>query len=185
MVWSINVTPVWRFGRDIHLGDGEQMDEQVTYRQQVNFCGKPRCRKCRDGVGHGPYWYAYHHTSDGRKERVYIGKNLPPGVMNAGNQNATSQGGGRATGSAQSATSQGGGKPRPYPTTKLPPNPVQGTGDPGSSLNPVEQYGEIDAVGAGAGAGETARRGLTRLPAFLQYVTRNAPGPFSGDSGVV
>ncbi len=58
------------------------MDESVTYRQQVNFCGKPRCRKCRDGIGHGPYWYAYHLTADGRKERVYIGKNLPPGVAN-------------------------------------------------------------------------------------------------------
>ncbi|HEY6540823.1 MAG TPA: DUF6788 family protein, partial [Ktedonobacteraceae bacterium] len=58
------------------------MDEFVTYRQQVNFCGKPRCRKCRDGIGHGPYWYAFHVTADGRKERVYIGKNLPPGVMN-------------------------------------------------------------------------------------------------------
>ncbi len=71
------------------------MDDFVTYRQQVNFCGKPRCRKCRDGIGHGPYWYAFHVTADGRKERVYIGKNLPGDV---------------------------------------------------ASLNPVEQYGEIDAL---------------------------------------
>ena len=56
------------------------MDEKVTYRQQVNFCGKPRCRKCRDGIGHGPYWYAYHLTDDGRTVRTYIGKHLPPGV---------------------------------------------------------------------------------------------------------
>ncbi len=59
------------------------MDDFVTYRQQVNFCGKSRCRKCRDGIGHGPYWYAFHVTTDGRKERVYIGKNLPPDVVNA------------------------------------------------------------------------------------------------------
>ena len=65
------------------------MDDFVTYRQQVNFCGKPRCRKCRDGIGHGPYWYAFHVTADGRKERVYIGKNLPPGVIDQG---AASQG---------------------------------------------------------------------------------------------
>jgi tetratricopeptide (TPR) repeat protein len=57
-----------------------QMDEKLTYRQQVNFCGKPRCRKCRDGVGHGPYWYSYRVTSEGRTIRTYIGRNLPPGV---------------------------------------------------------------------------------------------------------
>jgi tetratricopeptide (TPR) repeat protein len=77
------------------------MDDFVTYRQQVNFCGKPRCRKCRDGIGHGPYWYAFHVTADGRKERVYIGKNLPPGMS--------------------------------------PPGDI-------APLNPVEQYGEIDAL---------------------------------------
>jgi tetratricopeptide (TPR) repeat protein len=60
--------------------DGEQMDEKVTYRQQVSFCGKPRCRKCRDGTGHGPYWFAYHLTPEGRTVRTYIGKHLPPGI---------------------------------------------------------------------------------------------------------
>ena len=60
------------------------MDDFVTYRQQVNFCGKPRCRKCRDGIGHGPYWYAFHVSADGRKERIYIGKNLPPDVLLSG-----------------------------------------------------------------------------------------------------
>ncbi|HLX58254.1 MAG TPA: hypothetical protein VKR83_14640, partial [Ktedonobacteraceae bacterium] len=54
------------------------MDAKVTYRQQVSFCGKSRCRKCRDGIGHGPYWYAYRLTADGRKERIYIGRHLPP-----------------------------------------------------------------------------------------------------------
>src|SRR5215472_14197170 len=67
------------------------MNDFVTYRQQVNFCGKPRCRKCRDGIGHGPYWYAFHVTADGRKERVYIGKNLPPGVMNVAPSNPAEQ----------------------------------------------------------------------------------------------
>jgi predicted ATPase len=56
------------------------MDDEVTYRQQVTFCGKPRCRKCQQGTGHGPYWYSY-QVVDGRTVRTYIGKNLPPGVQ--------------------------------------------------------------------------------------------------------
>ena len=59
------------------------MDDKVTYRQQVNFCGKPRCRKCREGIGHGPYWYAYHLTDAGRTVRTYIGRELPPGVASS------------------------------------------------------------------------------------------------------
>ncbi len=57
------------------------MDEKVTYRQQVSFCGKPRCRKCREGIGHGPYWFAYRITPEGRTVRTYIGKQLPPGII--------------------------------------------------------------------------------------------------------
>ncbi|GCE14448.1 DUF6788 family protein [Tengunoibacter tsumagoiensis] len=52
------------------------MNDKVTYHQQVSYCGKPRCRKCREGTGHGPYWYAY-QTVDGRTTRTYIGKHLP------------------------------------------------------------------------------------------------------------
>ncbi|HJT55206.1 MAG TPA: AAA family ATPase, partial [Ktedonobacteraceae bacterium] len=52
------------------------MNGKVTYRQHVSFCGKPQCRKCRDGIGHGPYWYAY-QVVDGRSVRTYIGKHLP------------------------------------------------------------------------------------------------------------
>jgi DNA-binding SARP family transcriptional activator/predicted negative regulator of RcsB-dependent stress response len=53
------------------------MNSKVTYHQQVSYCGKPRCRKCREGTGHGPYWYAY-QTIEGRTTRTYIGKHLPP-----------------------------------------------------------------------------------------------------------
>lgn len=53
------------------------MAENVTYHQQVSYCGKARCRKCREGIGHGPYWYAY-RTENGRTIRTYIGKNPPP-----------------------------------------------------------------------------------------------------------
>ncbi len=52
----------------------------ITYRQQNSFCSKPRCRKCREGIGHGPYWYAY-QAVNGRTVRTYIGKTLPPGVQ--------------------------------------------------------------------------------------------------------
>jgi tetratricopeptide (TPR) repeat protein len=65
---------------DVYKGAGEKMDDKVTYRQQVNFCGKPGCRKCQQGIGHGPYWYSY-QVVDGRSVRTYIGKNLPPGVQ--------------------------------------------------------------------------------------------------------
>ncbi len=57
------------------------MDSKVTYRQQVSFCGKPQCSKCREGIGHGPYWYAYHTSEQGRTVRTYVGKRLPEGVQ--------------------------------------------------------------------------------------------------------
>lgn len=52
----------------------------ITYRQQYSFCSKPGCRKCREEIGHGPYWYAY-QTVKGRTVRTYIGKTLPAGVQ--------------------------------------------------------------------------------------------------------
>ena len=55
------------------------MDGQVTYHQQISYCGKPRCRKCREGRGHGPYWYAY-QIVNGRTVRTYIGKQLPADI---------------------------------------------------------------------------------------------------------
>src|SRR5713226_6622829 len=61
---------------------GMEMDGKVTYHQQVSYCGKPRCRKCREGVGHGPYWYSY-RTVNGRTTRTYIGKELPATVREA------------------------------------------------------------------------------------------------------
>src|SRR5712691_10573469 len=58
------------------------MDGKVTYHQQIAYCGKPRCRRCNEGRGHGPYWYAY-RVVDGRTTRTYIGKQLPPDVQAA------------------------------------------------------------------------------------------------------
>lgn len=56
------------------------MDSKVTYHQQVSYCGKPRCRRCREGIGHGPYWYAY-KTVNGRTVRTYIGKEATPEIL--------------------------------------------------------------------------------------------------------
>jgi DNA-binding SARP family transcriptional activator len=56
------------------------MNSKITYRQQYTRCGKQRCRKCREGVGHGPYWYAYWREK-GRTISKYIGTNLPTEVQ--------------------------------------------------------------------------------------------------------
>lgn len=53
---------------------------RVLYRLQTAFCGKARCRKCRAGEGHGPYWYEY-RSQNGHTARSYIGKTLPPLVQ--------------------------------------------------------------------------------------------------------
>lgn len=55
-------------------------DGKITYHQQVSFCGKERCRRCRDGIGHGPYWYAY-RTVNGRTVRTYVGKDPPANMQ--------------------------------------------------------------------------------------------------------
>jgi hypothetical protein len=50
--------------------------EGGVYRQEFYKCNKERCKKCRDGPGHGPYWSRY-WWEDGRTRKQYIGKNLP------------------------------------------------------------------------------------------------------------
>jgi len=52
------------------------MSSKVTYRQQYTRCGKERCRKCKEGAGHGPYWYAY-WSENGRTISKYVGLRLP------------------------------------------------------------------------------------------------------------
>ncbi len=58
------------------------MHKKVTYRQQFTRCGKQRCRKCKEGAGHGPYWYAY-WSSNGRTISKYIGINPPADLAQA------------------------------------------------------------------------------------------------------
>src|SRR5712691_11241570 len=54
----------------------KKMNSRVAYRQQFTRCGKQRCRKCREGEGHGPYWYAY-WSEKGRTVSKYVGRQLP------------------------------------------------------------------------------------------------------------
>ena len=55
------------------------MNSKITYRQQFTRCGKQRCRKCKEGAGHGPYWYAF-WSANGRTVSKYIGIHLPENV---------------------------------------------------------------------------------------------------------
>jgi hypothetical protein len=51
-------------------------DQHITYQLQYRKCGKVSCRTCREGQGHGPYWYAY--WREGSKLRSgYVGKVHP------------------------------------------------------------------------------------------------------------
>lgn len=63
------------------------MSNKITYRRQFTRCGKQRCRKCKEGEGHGPYWYSY-WSENGRTVSKYIGTQLPPEIeaLQASNQ---------------------------------------------------------------------------------------------------
>lgn len=51
-------------------------DQHITYQLQFRKCGKASCSTCRNGQGHGPYWYAY--WRDGSRLRSgYVGKLHP------------------------------------------------------------------------------------------------------------
>ncbi|WP_322481086.1 DUF6788 family protein [Thermogemmatispora sp.] len=51
-------------------------DPHITYQLQYRKCGKPTCSTCRDGQGHGPYWYAYWREGS-RLRSGYVGKERP------------------------------------------------------------------------------------------------------------
>lgn len=56
---------------------GELRVGDVLYRQESRRCSKSSCSRCRQGHGHGPYWYAFWHDSDHRPRRTYCGR-IPP-----------------------------------------------------------------------------------------------------------
>lgn len=45
----------------------------LTFQLQPRKCNKASCRTCREGVLHGPYWYAYTWI-DGKLQSFYLGK---------------------------------------------------------------------------------------------------------------
>jgi len=55
-------------------------DRHITYLFQYRKCGKPVCRPCTHGNGHGPYFYGYWHGDDGKIHSRYVGKTLPEGI---------------------------------------------------------------------------------------------------------
>ncbi|HVA89243.1 MAG TPA: BTAD domain-containing putative transcriptional regulator, partial [Chloroflexota bacterium] len=48
----------------------------ITYQRKYTRCHKPTCRRCAEGPGHGPYWYAF-WWEDGRTHSRYLGKVAP------------------------------------------------------------------------------------------------------------
>jgi hypothetical protein len=54
-------------------------NQHITYQLQYRKCGKLSCGTCRDGQGHGPYWYAYWREGS-RLRSGYIGKVQPSGT---------------------------------------------------------------------------------------------------------
>ncbi len=57
-------------------------DLHITYQLQFRKCGKPSCSTCKQGRGHGPYWYAYWREGN-RLRSGYIGKQQPVGASPA------------------------------------------------------------------------------------------------------
>lgn len=51
-------------------------DQHITYQLQYRKCGKASCSTCRNGQGHGPYWYAYWREGS-RLRSGYVGKIHP------------------------------------------------------------------------------------------------------------
>jgi hypothetical protein len=51
-------------------------DQHITYQLQYRKCGKTSCSTCRNGQGHGPYWYAYWREGS-RLRSGYVGKIHP------------------------------------------------------------------------------------------------------------
>ena len=56
-------------------------DQHITYQLQHRKCGKASCGTCRNGQGHGPYWYAYWREGS-RLRSGYVGKISPNGPGN-------------------------------------------------------------------------------------------------------
>jgi hypothetical protein len=52
-------------------------EERPTYQLQYRRCGRANCHVCKQGQGHGPYWYAYGRDATGKLRSRYVG-HAPP-----------------------------------------------------------------------------------------------------------
>lgn len=66
-------------------------DQHITYQLQYRKCGKASCSTCRNGQGHGPYWYAYWREGS-RLRSGYVGKIHPNLQKTSDNGQAMSKG---------------------------------------------------------------------------------------------
>lgn len=62
-------------------------DQHITYQLQYRKCGKTSCSTCRNGPGHGPYWYAYWREGS-RLRSGYVGKVHPQLQQQSSDQQA-------------------------------------------------------------------------------------------------
>lgn len=53
------------------------LHDYPTYRQLLVDCRKPKCRGCKKGPSHGPYWFAEWKGKRGKVSTKYVGKRLP------------------------------------------------------------------------------------------------------------
>ena len=52
---------------------------QLSYYRKYKKCNRHNCRVCREGSGHGPYWFSSRSVK-GRTVETYIGRSLPSGI---------------------------------------------------------------------------------------------------------
>lgn len=64
----------------------EALHEGQTVRLYLIDCGKDKCKKCRRGPSHGPYWYGFKKNAAGKQVSKYIGKNLHKKVKHEANK---------------------------------------------------------------------------------------------------
>lgn len=56
---------------------------KATYQLELVRCGKERCKKCKLGPSHGPYWYGY-QKKGGKLRSWYVGKDLTKELQKEG-----------------------------------------------------------------------------------------------------
>lgn len=56
---------------------GPTIYHQGTLVRKYQKCGKLRCNKCREGKGHGPYWWRVLYDKETKKQTwKYVGRTI-------------------------------------------------------------------------------------------------------------